>query len=397
MPDHTRLRRKAKQEWDPAQYNMPYGQGADGDSGDWTSVRDRWRKNLIAMPAHRSGLSPRRWRNVVDFLRAVLWIDGNGDGCWASVETLAYEARLSPATLRRAKKDALSLGLVAVTAQRNKSGNGGRANDLVRVNIGAVARLGADRSGAEVSAQTRGLTAHSDRVTAHLETVSAQSERYTRLSNTPKEYSNHNRDDWAEVVVELERAGVNQARPACESAADAGVSQAEVRALIAYWWPRRDAWAPYSEHTLYRQVCRCLPGQPPFADWPPYAEGASTLRARKRDEAEGAARAKRARGLREKWQPLAAVLSDAQGRAIGQALRTAKPFFAQPSIDEQQLRRDGIYPMLDELGSDGIAQLLAAADCPLSDQQRAAARPPPAGACDAFGYTPTTVRPSIDE
>ncbi|TWT33890.1 hypothetical protein KOR34_37260 [Posidoniimonas corsicana] len=89
----------------------------------------------------RSGLSQRRWNNVVALLSAVHRLN-QGSGCWASSDRLADECRYSRRTLFRASQDAQELGVLEVENRVRKGANGGRAFNSWRIDWGAFARLG---------------------------------------------------------------------------------------------------------------------------------------------------------------------------------------------------------------------------------------------------------------
>ncbi|TWT35350.1 hypothetical protein KOR34_02410 [Posidoniimonas corsicana] len=96
---------------------------------------------LESVPYRRSGLSQRRWNNVVALLSAVHRLN-QGTGCWASSDRLADECRYSRRTLFRASEDAQALGVLEVENRNRKGANGGRASNSWRIDWGAFAGLG---------------------------------------------------------------------------------------------------------------------------------------------------------------------------------------------------------------------------------------------------------------
>lgn len=382
MPYPNGRRKKTKPAAD--QYALPFGQGSN-----WESVRDRWRGLLLSMPHTRSGLTRSSWRNVVDLLRAILYIDQHGEGCWATSRKLCEESGLSAATLKRAKRNAITLGVISVERRSNTGPNGGRQSDILRVQIANLAALQGESNAIPAAQQAPEVRAHFEQVRAHIGEVRAQSELYIkeeaedlnrnnqpppRTHNTPREACD--RDPWPAVEEELFKTGVNQANAACEAARQQGATPDDVRALIAHWRPRQAAWGDHAQAELYRRVQRATRGEPPHHGWPAYAQDASTLQARQLDNREAAKRLSLRKASEQRWQSTLRELTSAQQRIIGDEVRRRWPYLAAPGVDRNRLVSEGVLRLFDDLGEQGIAKLLERSQPRTEAPGFASARPP---------------------
>ncbi|MEN0110228.1 MAG: hypothetical protein AAF805_05855 [Planctomycetota bacterium] len=380
---------------------MPHAQP---DRTEWQAQRDHLRGKLNGVTAERVGMPRTKWHNLQRLLRAVLWFDGQENGCWVGAAGLAEEADLSLTTLRRTKREALELGLLTVERRDSGGPYGGRLPDLLRVNVESLrdliesgetppteepvpsdAQPEADRT--QSSPVSDCPSARAERATDHGAAASVHGDSYNKEQHrkpTPKTQppprqtpsteekpppggDGPRRTAWAVVEGELFQLGVNQSRAAVRDARAGGLTPAEAHAIVAHWRPRRDAGGPHGPAVLRRRFARARPGEPPHEGWPAYADVHGAQRddadpATKRAVAEAhrrdAADERRRRAARdarlERYLPLLDDLSREERAALGAEARRRQPDLGGKRGEE--VVRQGVLPLLEEWGEAGLAK-----------------------------------------
>lgn len=381
----------------------------------WDETRHRWRGCLLGIPAATVGLPRARWHNVQRVLQAVLWFDQKGEGCWAGGAAIAEEADLSRTTLGRAKRDAFDLGLLSVERRDNPGPYGGRLPDRVRVDLEQLAeyideepeaessidaadrptasprrksveppgyplrsddsrrRLAMERKGQPLC-PTSSTTPRAQAAPArsHAEEPAAQdAEPTVQLGAYLKDQTQeptHNKQPpppgaaaataWTVVEGELFQLGLNQAAAACRDARDAGLSPAEVHALADHWRPRREAWGVHTHVVLRRRLQRAKPGQPPDEGWPNYDRDAPAAAARRADERTATLRRAHREKRLAKARALIEPLTPDQRARLGVEARRRRPELAKRPMDGRRVFEEGVAPLLEEWGAQGLGRWL---------------------------------------
>jgi hypothetical protein len=255
------------------------------DRDDRAAFRERLtelRVLLRSIEAASIGLTPRRWQLVVEWLMAVeSHADARGH-CTAAADRLALTANLTLRQARRARGDAYALELVE--CGRSYAGEK-RSVDRIQVRRAALEALvraarEARRAGLQPGPQVGCNRSAGGR---HVGCTLRKNLRTLRPSkpkpsSTPESLSTMSGGaapeappgasaDWGQVVGEVFQCGVNAAEAAVDRVRREGATPADVRALVAWWAERREAW-DWPEAVLYRRLCRWAPGQPLEAHWP---------------------------------------------------------------------------------------------------------------------------------
>jgi len=373
VANHNRRRHKSKA--DQSQYRLPF---------------DQWKERFSALDAishDRVGLTRPKWRNVRAYLKAIHHFDRNGDGCWASETSLCERADLTVHQLRPAKKTAIERKLIEVK-RRNSNGYGGhgRAPDLISINWPAVFQSQPSGPGQPLASKAPDqnesntvfpnssadfpnsnsafLDSNAEKPRYIEEEVqSRNSNKYQPPPTSPKRSPIDTGGDatWSVVVEELFRnCGVNQAKPTCEAARRCGVTAAEVQSLIRYWQARRKAWGRNAQAVLVMRIKRAQPRQPSYLAWPDYCQDAPRIEAKSLDETERQQRHASQEGLRQRFGEFLEQLSVDQKARLVELVNDRYPYLGSESVDGKQRYREGILPLANEVGEQGIHDLLAA-------------------------------------
>lgn len=349
MTKHNGRPRKRKQAHHPDQGLLEYGQDP---VERWQRIRDYWRGVISSIRKEQAPIDGGHVARLREFLRAVLYLDPNGEGCTKGNAEIARVMDSSVATVGRAKADAERLGLVVIETRSNPGPTGGSIPDRIRVVIERVAELSphAKRSSnylnndarqgerpatgrrGEVTDHSAEVIDHGEEVSAHREEVIDHGERTNKEIQALRTSANNkppppaspaesaaatHADAWSEAEGELYAAGVNQAHAAVTAARKSGATAAFVLALVAWWRDRRDGWE-YPEQELYRRVRRATAEErDPASGWPKYRPGYVSperseerrLALRREHEQRSAATAKKASTKREREELRQAVES----------------------------------------------------------------------------------------